>query len=89
LPAPDNVAKKTFDVLEWLDAMCARVPNKGEQMVRYYGYCSNICRDKRKKASEDGLVLFILHHAGLFKGHRKDWTSLFQWICASAMDFNN
>ena len=29
-----------FDALEWLAAMCSHVPNKGEQMVRYYGYYS-------------------------------------------------
>jgi hypothetical protein len=29
---------KVFDALEWLAAMCSHVPNKGEQMVRYYGY---------------------------------------------------
>ena len=27
---------KVFDVLEWLAAMCFHVPNKGEQMARYY-----------------------------------------------------
>ena len=31
-----------FDALEWLAAMCSHVPNKGEQMVRYYGYYSNV-----------------------------------------------
>jgi hypothetical protein len=29
---------KVFDVLEWLAAMCSHVPNKGEQMARYYVY---------------------------------------------------
>jgi hypothetical protein len=29
---------KVFDVLEWLAAMCFHVPNKGEQMARYYVY---------------------------------------------------
>src|SRR5512136_1907234 len=59
LPAPEEVAKKTFDVLEWPAAMCSRVPNKGERMVRHYGNrspASGRDRDKRKKASEDGLV---------------------------------
>jgi hypothetical protein len=36
----DGKNEKTFDALEWLAAMCSHVPNKGEQMVRYYGYCS-------------------------------------------------
>jgi len=33
--------------------MCSHVANKGEQMVRYHGYYSNVERDKRKKQSED------------------------------------
>jgi hypothetical protein len=35
---------KVFDALEWLAAMCTHVPDKGEQMVRYYGYYSNVSR---------------------------------------------
>jgi hypothetical protein len=34
----DGKEEKVFDALEWLAAMCSHVPNKGEQMVRYYGY---------------------------------------------------
>ena len=43
----DGLQAKVFDALEWLAAMpgaaklcedrCSHVPNKGEQMVRYYG----------------------------------------------------
>ncbi len=33
----DAKQTKTFDALEWLAAMCSHVPNRGEQMVRYYG----------------------------------------------------
>ena len=33
----DGKKEKVFDALEWLAAMCSHVPNKGEQMVRYYG----------------------------------------------------
>jgi hypothetical protein len=40
---------KVFDALEWLAAMCNHVPNKGEQMVRCYGYYSNVARGKRSK----------------------------------------
>lgn len=27
---------KSFPALEWLAAMCSHIPNRGEQMVRYY-----------------------------------------------------
>ena len=30
---------KSFPALEWLAAMCSHIPNRGEQMVRYYGLC--------------------------------------------------
>jgi hypothetical protein len=32
------------------------IPNKGEQMVRYYGYYSNKSRGMRKKAGTDDQV---------------------------------
>jgi len=43
----------TIDALEWLAAMCSHVSNKGEQMVSYYGYYSNVSRGKRKKENRD------------------------------------
>ena len=43
--------KKEFDALEWIAAMASHVPNRGEQMVRYYGYYSNVCRGKKKAGS--------------------------------------
>ena len=45
----DRKQEKIFDALEWIAAMCSHVPNKGEQMVRYYGFYSNVARGKRKK----------------------------------------
>jgi hypothetical protein len=44
----DGKEEKIFDALEWLAAMSSHLPNKGEQMVRYYGYYSNVSRGKRK-----------------------------------------
>jgi hypothetical protein len=35
--------EKIFDALDWLTAMTSHVPNKGEQMLRYYGHYSNAC----------------------------------------------
>jgi hypothetical protein len=34
--------EKVFDALEWLAAMGSHIPDKGKQMVRYYGYYSNV-----------------------------------------------
>ncbi len=47
-----------------LAAMCSHVPNKGEQMVRYYGHYSNVSRGKRKKQDQDGMILSILEPDG-------------------------
>ena len=75
-----RIEEPTFDALEWLAAMCSHVPNKGEQMVRYYGYYSNVCRGQRKKANEDGLVPSILQPDEPSKGYRKNWARLIQKI---------
>jgi hypothetical protein len=60
--------------------MCSHVPNKGEQIVRYYGYYSNACRGQRKKTNEDGLVPSILQPDEPSKGYRKNWARLIQKI---------
>lgn len=43
-----------FPVLDWILAITAHIPNKGEQLVRYYGYYSNVSRGKRKKLKLKG-----------------------------------
>jgi hypothetical protein len=58
--------------------MSSHIPNKGEQMVRYYGYYSNVCRGSRKKSDQDGLVPCILHPAEPSKEYRKNWDRLIQ-----------
>jgi hypothetical protein len=51
--AKDGKSNKVFPALEWLAAMCSHIPNRGEQMVRYYGYYSNVSRGKRQKKVND------------------------------------
>jgi hypothetical protein len=55
-------------------------PNKGEQMVRYYGYCSNVSRGRRKNSDQDALVPCILQPEESSKGYRKNWARLIQKI---------
>jgi hypothetical protein len=38
-----------FPVLDWIAALTTHIPNKGEQLIRYYGYYSNVSKGKRKK----------------------------------------
>lgn len=47
--AKDGNNRKVFAAEEWLAVMCSHVPNHGEQMVRYYGWYSNVLRGKRRK----------------------------------------
>jgi len=38
----DSRASKCFPALEWLANLCSHIPNRGEQMVRYYGFSFTI-----------------------------------------------
>ena len=76
----DGKRENIFDALEWLAAMCSHVPNKGEQMVRYYGYYSNVSRGKRKKQDLDEWIPCILESEGPTKGYKKNWARLIQKI---------
>jgi hypothetical protein len=60
--------------------MCSHVPNKGEQMVRYYGFYSNVSRGKRKKQNQDGMIPSILEPDGSLREYRKNWARLIQKI---------
>ena len=71
---------KVFPALEWMAAMCSHIPNKGEQMVRYYGYYSNVCRGKRQKAGTDAAAPCILEVRGDVKAFRRSWARLIQKI---------
>jgi hypothetical protein len=73
---------KVFPALEWLAAMCSHIPNKGEQMVRYYGYYSNVSRGKRQMAGKDDDVPCILESQGDEKTFRRNWARLIQKIYA-------
>jgi hypothetical protein len=76
----DGSQRKVFDALEWLAAMCSQVPTKGEQMVRYYGYYSNVARGKRKKADVDNKIPCILEPELTDKVFRRNWARLIQKI---------
>ena len=61
--------------------MCSHVPKKGEEMVRYYGYYSNVSRGKGKKGDQGDLIACILEEPdGSSKDYRKNWARLIQKI---------
>jgi hypothetical protein len=49
----DRRSSKTFDALDRLAQLTTHIPNRREQMVRYYGYYSNKAPGMRKKAGLD------------------------------------
>jgi hypothetical protein len=71
---------RIFPALEWLAAMCSHIPNRGEQMVRYYGYYSNVVRGKRQQEGIDDAIPCILELQGNEKAFRKSWARLIQKI---------
>ncbi|TRZ50405.1 hypothetical protein D4S03_06835 [bacterium] len=40
--AKDKNTSKVFATLECLAAMCSHIPNRGEHMVRCYGFCNTL-----------------------------------------------
>ena len=43
---------RIFDPPEWIAAITSHIPDKGQQMIRYYGYYSNKARGKRAKEED-------------------------------------
>src|SRR5450759_3493915 len=78
----DRKTCKVFPAMEWLAAMCTHIPNRGEQMVSYYGYYTNVARGKRQKEGKDDAVPCILEPQGNEKAFRKSWARLIQKIGA-------
>jgi hypothetical protein len=78
----DGKATKTFDALDWLVRLRrnTHIPNRGEQMVRYYGFYSNKSRGLRKKAGTDDAVPALIESEVSSKEFRKSWARLIQKI---------
>jgi hypothetical protein len=76
----DGKTTKTFDALDWLAQLTTHIPNRGEQMVRYYGFYSNKSRGLRKKAGTDDDVPALNQSAVSPGEFRKNWARLIQKI---------
>jgi hypothetical protein len=55
--------------------MCSHIPDRGEQMVRYYGRYGNILREKRQKNRDDAIPS-IREPEGDIKIFRRNWARL-------------
>ena len=78
--AKDKKTCKVFAAMERLAGMCAHIPNRGEQMVRYYGHYSNVSRGKRQKTGREEAIPCILEPQGDEKTFRRNWARLIQKI---------
>lgn len=70
---------KEFDAIDFIASLASHIPNKNEQMVRYMGYYSNVCRGRRKKegACESD---FVIENDEYTKGANKSWSRLIKKI---------
>jgi hypothetical protein len=58
----------------------SHIPNRSEQMVRYYGYYSNVARGKRKEKGTDDSIPCLIESEGDNKTLRRNWARLIQKI---------
>jgi hypothetical protein len=78
--AKDGNDRKVFAAEEWLVAMWSHVPNWGEQMVRYYGWYSNVLRGKRLKGAADDAIPCLISSDRAPAACRKSWARLIKKI---------
>jgi hypothetical protein len=69
----NKVKTKTFEALEWCAKVVSHIPNKGEQLVRYYGFYSNKSRGQRKKADTDNKIPSLVSTDISKKKFKKNW----------------
>jgi hypothetical protein len=76
----DGKTSKTFNALDWLAQLTVHIPNRGEQMVRYYGFYSNKSRGLRKKTGVDVQFPALVDSDISPQAFRKNWARLIQKI---------
>ena len=76
----DAPVSSTGQALDWLTQLVSHIPNKSEQMVRYYGFYSNKSRGLRKEAGTDDQVPALIDSDISPQVFRKTWARLIQKI---------
>ena len=72
--------RESFTGLDWLARLVTHIPNKGEQLVRYYGYYSNKSRGLRKKTDIDIKTPAPVDSDITKKELRRNWARLIQKV---------
>jgi len=70
---------KEFDGLDFIACLSSHIPNKNEQMVRYTGYYSNVCRGRRKKKGMSESE-YVIEDDSYNKSCSKSWARLIKKI---------
>ena len=70
---------KEFDVLDFIACLSSHIPNKDEQMIRYTGYYSNVCRGRRKKKGISESE-YVIEDDSYNKSCSKSWARLIKKI---------
>jgi hypothetical protein len=76
----NDASSKTFDALYWLAQLTIHIPNRGEQMCRYYGYYSNKSRGMRNKSGADDAVPALMEPVLTSRVMQKSWARPIQKI---------
>jgi hypothetical protein len=69
-----------YIAVDFVSKLTTHIPNKGEQLVRYYGYYSNKSHGLRKKIDNDRQVSNVVEKDISKKQFRKSWARLIQKI---------
>ena len=73
-----EVKQKNLTKVDFIASICSHIPNKNEQMVRYTGYYSNVCRGRRKRQCTCELRLCVEEDG--YKSANKSWARLIKKI---------
>ncbi|MCG2789925.1 MAG: hypothetical protein L6405_08295 [Actinomycetia bacterium] len=68
-----------FDSLDFIACLSSHIPNKNEQMLRYLGFYSNVCRGRRKKQGTAESE-YVIEGEEYNKGCSKTWARLIKKI---------
>jgi hypothetical protein len=71
---------ETIDVLEFIARFVQHIPDKGMQMVRYYGVYSNVVSDKVRKSGKGEVIEVVEDRYGMRSDYRKSWRKNIFWI---------
>lgn len=78
--AKDKSRRETFDAIDWLARLVTHIPNKGEQLIRYYGRFSSKSRGLRKKDNANKAIQSMVNSDISRETFRKNWARLIQNI---------